>query len=375
MEKKERLKELFGSMSDESESPPPSPPPGAWPPTIDPSRRYPVPRVRTQVQRGDGSQRSHTRRLEKLPPAPPKATRKERSQPTGTTAARKPPRKITTDAVVTANMTASDAVTTVPPTTSASGSSGSSSQARQLPRKRAPATKLINTAAPGRNTISKTAATSEPGSSGPARGGLTTAPQSIGATGHSSQAHQKPIFRSMDLVRPPRPEVPTVVGIERHSTTGGRIGQSLAQKPAKASEMPHITRAMTAIASAPPPAVPWDSVAAAGSSSTEIRTTAEGAAPSYTCRVPAASLTLPLSPFATAMSVALPPASPAYVISTVHIQLPDGEFIQVPTSAIWHNRKYRARSATGRWVLRFAPDGRITARCKNRHSNEGGVVA
>ncbi|XP_070531359.1 uncharacterized protein [Cardiocondyla obscurior] len=65
------------------------------------------------------------------------------------------------------------------------------------------------------------------------------------------------------------------------------------------------------------------------------------------------------------------PTPPAYVREkgwmsrpgiplAVPVQLPNGEVTSVPMSAIRHNRKWRARTATGRWLLRFAPDGRLT---------------
>ncbi|KAL0110699.1 hypothetical protein PUN28_013963 [Cardiocondyla obscurior] len=372
MEKKERLRELFGSMSEESESPPASPPPGVWPSPIDPSRRYPAPRVGTWVQRGDGSQRAHTRWLEELPPAPPKTTRNRQNQPTGTTTTRKPPRKGT---AVASKAAASSTVASAPPTVTASGPGGSREQERQPPGKGATTAGRINAATRDKSTARGTTMPSIPGNSGQRQGGLSTAPQPPKTTRYGSQEPPKPIFRSMKVVRPPRPEVPTVAGIERQPTTSEHPVQAFAQKHTRATETPSTTRAVAARGSMPPPATARNPAAAPGNAPAEVRATAEVAAISDARQTSATPLVLPLPPFAAAMSsrppVTPPPAPPAYVVNKgwtaragvplqVPIQLPDEEIVQVPMSAIQQNRKYRARSATGRWVLRFAADGRLT---------------
>ncbi|KAL0102397.1 hypothetical protein PUN28_017974 [Cardiocondyla obscurior] len=41
------------------------------------------------------------------------------------------------------------------------------------------------------------------------------------------------------------------------------------------------------------------------------------------------------------------------------IKLPSDEIVEVPVSAIWKNRKFRARTEGGRWLLRFEPDGSL----------------
>ncbi|KAL0108671.1 hypothetical protein PUN28_015267 [Cardiocondyla obscurior] len=261
MEKKKRLRDLFGSMSKESESPPASPPPGVWPPPIDPRRRYPAPRVGTRVQRGDGSQRAYTRWLEELPPAPPKTTRNRQNQPTGTTTTRKPPRKGT---AVASKAAASGTVASAPPTATASGPGGSREQERQPFGKEATTAGRINAATRDKSTARGTTMTSIPGSSGQG--------QDARQTSATPLVLPLPPFAAVKLSRPP-----------------------VTPPPAPAAYV--INKGWTARAGVP-------------------------------LQVP--------------------------------IQLPDGEIVQVPMSAIQQNRKYRARSATGRWVLRFAADGRLT---------------
>ncbi|KAL0120493.1 hypothetical protein PUN28_008317 [Cardiocondyla obscurior] len=41
------------------------------------------------------------------------------------------------------------------------------------------------------------------------------------------------------------------------------------------------------------------------------------------------------------------------------VKLPTGEVITVPISAVWKNRKFRARTSSGKWLLRFDGDGTL----------------
>ncbi|KAL0120367.1 hypothetical protein PUN28_008197 [Cardiocondyla obscurior] len=43
----------------------------------------------------------------------------------------------------------------------------------------------------------------------------------------------------------------------------------------------------------------------------------------------------------------------------IKLRMPTGKTINVPVSAVWKNRKYRARTTSARWLLRFDADGTL----------------
>lgn len=54
-----------------------------------------------------------------------------------------------------------------------------------------------------------------------------------------------------------------------------------------------------------------------------------------------------------------PARGPPTTKKPVPILLPTGERILVPHSAVYRNRKFRARTGNARWLLRFDPQGRL----------------
>ncbi|KAL0116411.1 hypothetical protein PUN28_009798 [Cardiocondyla obscurior] len=57
-----------------------------------------------------------------------------------------------------------------------------------------------------------------------------------------------------------------------------------------------------------------------------------------------------------AITISNPPGSDDPYI---RVKLPTEEIVDVPVSAVWKNRKFRARTANGRWLLRFEADGTL----------------
>ncbi|KAL0108680.1 hypothetical protein PUN28_015276 [Cardiocondyla obscurior] len=400
MANQEKIRELFGSLSEESESPPASPPPGAWPPPVDPSRRYPVPRVGTSVQRGDGSQRGHTRWLEELPPALPKAPRKSQGRPralpdpaagtTKTTTARSgkgPGQATTTDP--------QGSTKKLQPTRASSTSSSDSRRTDGGPAKTAAykahrgETEDVGTSRPPRPTESAKTPTRRHQRSPPRQG---------------------PTIRAMEVIQPARREPKNIAGIEISmpdknqtgltATPGGppahgraarlkapRIRPAIAATTAKlatartrggtissstAVRLPTTANA-PAVLPLPPFALELRRATAPPVATSPmapvVPPTTTPAAPPQTSPAspPPPSLTAPSPTLATVTS----PTPPAYIREkewtsrpgiplAVPIQLPNGEITSVPMSAIRHNRKWRARTATGKWLLRFAPDGRLS---------------
>ncbi|KAL0114828.1 hypothetical protein PUN28_011873 [Cardiocondyla obscurior] len=170
-----------------------------------------------------------------------------------------------------------------------------------------------------------------------------------------STTRHRPTIRSIQVLRPPDTERGTVASITavRDTTLA-----STSSGPERRDPQPSATSTAAGI------------IMDLASGRTE-------AIPAIPFAAPTRVLTLPLPPFAAAMpprvvpQVIPSPAPPAYVQQkgwvsrpriplAVPIQLPDGTCISVPMSAIRHNRKWQARTATGRWILRFAADGRLT---------------
>ncbi|KAL0104087.1 hypothetical protein PUN28_017052 [Cardiocondyla obscurior] len=373
MTQREKLRELFGSLSEGSDSPPASPPPGTWPPPVDPSLRYPVPRVGTSIQQGDSSQQRRTRWLEEPPPALPKTSRR----------ARGPFRPTEVPAAKTA--------VNVPATGQPGKGPGSSKKTPKPGTQPADATKAA--AMPGRSNTS----------SGQGRKMATEPPRGEARAMASRQRERLPkvppaptkvltirsrgppppagpTIREMRTIRPPRSEVVDIAGIENITAARDQPRPSCpATRPGTSSRtVEHGTRpaepTITSVPPTPAPAVlPADprEVPATSVSPTFGKTTGP------TSTGMSAVLAMPLPPFAigllqpTAPPAAPPPTPPAYVREkgwaarpgvplAVPIQLPDKEYTSVPMSAIRQNRKWRARTSTGRWLLRFAPDGRLS---------------
>ncbi|KAL0107424.1 hypothetical protein PUN28_015762 [Cardiocondyla obscurior] len=368
MSKQERLKDLFGSMSDSSDSPA-SPPPGAWPPPVDPSRRYSVPGVGTKIQRGDRSQRQHTRWMEETPPAPPRTGSRGRNQPAATITPGVPQQKAASPAA-TGTATTSNLAARASTSTAARPSSQARKVSGSQAAKAATTSKAGTTRDP-RRALQTTG--NQPGESGRARGAKPPAAapvpileiRSVKRKGQDLPSRRQPIFKEMTTIRPPRSTIPTVAAIEGstscHQEVAGAPGPS--DGPAKQTLTTARAPDMT---TTPSQARPRESRAAAAAG--------KEAGPTATTRGTATPLVLPLPPFAVPLLTSpavMPPAPPAYVRAqgwttrpripmAVPIQLPDGEYVSVPMSAIRHNRKWRARTSTGKWILRFAPDGRLT---------------
>ncbi|KAL0105559.1 hypothetical protein PUN28_016921 [Cardiocondyla obscurior] len=386
--KRAQEKELFGSLSESSGSPPASPPPGAWPPAIDPSRRYPVPRVGTTVQRGDGSQQRHTRWLKKPPPAPPKPEPKGRGRPAILTTTAEPATSSTS------KPGQPEAPGKAPPVSIGTGSgkltAGSRTRKTAGTRKIQPVTAA--TAAPStargqprksgrqasRAALSATHGPSreldhqppiKPGKGDPGLGGPASSKSAVkaGPTRRTTEKPPGPSIRSMEIVRLPRTEVRAIAALER--VPSANVGV----RPPEGPPTPGSSRPAERATPAPPPPPAKQAAATTALPMAAASTTRPRSAPPAAISVPREPLTLPLPPFAFQPSgpLPLPPAPPAYVISQgwharpgvplhVPIQLPDGDIVNVPMSAIRHNRKFRAHSSTGRWVMRFASDGRLT---------------
>ncbi|KAL0124098.1 hypothetical protein PUN28_006117 [Cardiocondyla obscurior] len=400
MANREKLHELFGSLSEGSESPPASPPPGAWPPPVDPSRRYPVPRVETSVQRGDGSQRGHTRWLKELPPALPKTPRKGQGRP-----------RALPDSAAGATETTTARSRKGPGQTTATGPQRSA-------RKAQPTRTGATSTSENRRTDGGPAKTTAPEAhQGKAKDPGTSRPQ-VQPPGPSaarkesakppmrrnqnSPPRQGPTIWAMEILQPARREPKNVAGIEVSipdrdqtgltTTPGGppvRGGTTRLKAPrirpatAAAATKPATTRArggtvslseaarMSTTANTPTvlPLPPF---------ALELRqTTTPPVAPppmppvAPPTTTPAAPPPTPLAAPSPTLIAVTSPTPPAYVRDkgwtsrpgiplAVPVQLPNGEITSVPMSAIRHNRKWRARTATGRWLLRFAPDGRLT---------------
>ncbi|KAL0111257.1 hypothetical protein PUN28_012864 [Cardiocondyla obscurior] len=402
--KRAQAKELFGSLSESSESLSASPPPGTWPPTIDPSRSYPVPRVDTTVQRGDNSQQRHTRWLKEPPSAPPRLEPKRRGRPaimattTGpttsssikpgqeeapTTTGRTPPVSITaagSGGLTASGRTRKSAGTRKirPVTASMAAPSTARGRSRESVRQASPAASSTAhglSREPGRQPPTK-ADSSSPGLGSPAS---NQSGSRAGSTGQTAKKPPGPSIRFMEILRPPRTEVGTIAALERvPSPNVGLRPQEGPLAVSSESTGPARTQGPTGRAtSASPPPPAKRAAAAAAPSMTAASTTRPPSAPPAAIGVPREGLreplALPLPPFAYQPPgpSPLPPAPPAYVVNQrwhakpgvplhVPIQLPDGDIVNVPMSAIRHNRKFRAHSSTGRWVMRFASDGRLT---------------
>ncbi|KAL0098897.1 hypothetical protein PUN28_020807 [Cardiocondyla obscurior] len=278
MNRQEKCRELFGSLSEDSDSLPASPPPRAWPPPVDPKRRRRIPRKGTKIQRGDSSRDRHTSWLMETPPAPPKASRKS----------------------------------------AATGQSGPKGKT-----------------ASGRNTITDMATPGGSATAMPASGS-----QAKMADGQPPRAKGRTTSGSGAKIKPPRVDTSGQPGITDPVKT-------TTNKPAEGK------------------------ASGSGQKPTRDRQVAESATRKPAVRPPDVPATPPATFPSTVPLIVPPPTPPAYLrrdgwISrpgkplAIPIQLPDGTCISVPMSAIRHNRKWRARTATGRWILRFATDGRLT---------------
>ncbi|KAL0102402.1 hypothetical protein PUN28_017979 [Cardiocondyla obscurior] len=354
MNQQEKCRELFGSLSEDSDSLPASPPPGAWPPPVDPGRRRRVPRKGTEIQRGDSSRDRHTSWLMEILPAPPKAGRK--SATTGQSGLKG---KTASGRITTADMATPGGSATAMP---ASGSQEKMAD-RQPPR------------AKGRTTSGSGAKIKPPRDNTSGQPGITDPVRTAAnrpAEGKASGSGQKPtkdrqvaesatkkpalppgmkrgpairrgpVIRSVQVIRPPATDIKTVASI---TLTKGSSPAPPPPPPPEAKRVDHRETASTV-------------------ASTRLPSNQAARPPDVPATPPATS------PSAVPLIVP-PPTPPAYLrrdgwISkpgiplAVPIQLPDGTCISVPMSAIRHNRKWRARTATGRWILRFATNGRLT---------------
>ncbi|KAL0098744.1 hypothetical protein PUN28_020700 [Cardiocondyla obscurior] len=223
MNKQDKLRELFGSLSEDSDSPA-SPPPGAWPPPIDPGRRYRVPRIGTSIQRGDGSRDRHTRWMGEPPPATPRTTQKNRGQTTATTTQSDPTKKKTAGITAAAKMAAPGSSVATRPAT---GGPGKMARERP-PQDRPPATASTRDKTHQVETTSRTT-TAGSGSSVPtslAESGAGTRGQKL-TRGHRTKApppvppglrrgsttRRGPTIRAVQIVQPPGTEIKTVASI------------------------------------------------------------------------------------------------------------------------------------------------------------------
>ncbi|KAL0128591.1 hypothetical protein PUN28_003746 [Cardiocondyla obscurior] len=362
MSKREKIKELFGSLSEDSDSPA-SPPPGAWPPPVDPGRRYRVPRVGTSVQRGDSSRDRHTSWMGEPPPATPRPAPGSRGQATATTSRGEPAgKKAARTAAATKMAAPGSAVTTRP----ATGGPGKTARERP-PQDRLPASSGSGDKAQYGGTTSRTAIanaegslpTNPTGSSTEARGQKMARGQRAKALPpmppglkRGSTSRRGPTIRAVQMVQPPGAEIKTVASI----LTAGK---------------PIVTATSTAFrqadARAAASTMADDATAATVPGGREDTVAGPASAPVMAYPPPPAVTSTP----GTVPVILPPPAPPAYIrqegwisrpgiLLAVPIQLPDGTCISAPMSAIRHNRKWRARTTTGRWILRFAADGRLT---------------
>ncbi|KAL0108669.1 hypothetical protein PUN28_015265 [Cardiocondyla obscurior] len=400
MANREKLHELFGSLSEGSESPPASPPPGAWPPPVDPSRRYPVPRVGTSVQRGDGSQRGHTRWLEEPPPALPKAPRKGQGRP-----------RALPDSAAGATKTTIARSRKGPGQTTATGPQGSAGKAQPAGtsatstsgNRRTDGGPIKTTAPEAHQGKTKDPGTSRPQAQPPGPSAARKDPAKPPVRHRqNSPPRQGPTIRAMEILQPARREPRNIAGIEVSIPDRDQSGLTtmprgpLAHGRTTRLKAPRIRPATAAAATEPATTRARGgtvSLAAAARMSTtpntptvlplppfalELRqTTTPPVAPppmppvAPPTTTPAATPPTPLAAPSPTLIAVTSPAPPAYVREkgwtsrpgiplAVPVQLPNGEITSVPMSAIRHNRKWRARTATGRWLLRFAPDGRLT---------------
>ncbi|KAL0098741.1 hypothetical protein PUN28_020697 [Cardiocondyla obscurior] len=226
MKKREQLKELFGSMSESSDSPSASPPPGVWPPTINPSRSYPVPRVGTKVQRGDGSQRQHTRWMREPSPAPPKFNPRGQGRPTTTTVTGEPTTIASAGSdrmkgpVTTARTSAAgpaEATNSGATTSGQTRKPAKSGKVRPVkPSMLASSATHCRTCTPDHQRAAKTVIDGP----GPENSGASQSETLAGTTNQEAKKSLGPSIRSMEVLRPPRAEVKTVAGLERVSSTG-----------------------------------------------------------------------------------------------------------------------------------------------------------
>ncbi|KAL0108664.1 hypothetical protein PUN28_015260 [Cardiocondyla obscurior] len=353
MNQREKCKELFGSLSEDSDSLPDSPSPGAWPPPIDPGRRHRVSRTGTEIQRGDSSRDRHTRWLMETPPAPPKTGR--RSVTTGQSGLKG---ETASGRTAAADMAA--------PCSSAAAMPASGSQAK-MARKQPPRTKGRTTGSTGAETKPpRDDTSSQPGITDPGRA-ITNSPAERKAGG-SGQGPPK-----SHRVTEPATKKPTLPpGIKRGPTARRgpiiRSVQVIRQPDTGIRTVASIAATKRSSPAPPPPEV--EHVDPRVTTPTIANTTL-GEPSNQTARPPDVPTIPPATSPSAAPLIVPPPAPPAYLrkdgwISrpgiplAVPIQLPDGTCISVPMSAIRHNRKWRARTATGRWIFRFATNGRLT---------------
>ncbi|KAL0116446.1 hypothetical protein PUN28_009831 [Cardiocondyla obscurior] len=303
------------------------------------------------------------------PPATPRTTQKNRGQNTATTTQGDPAGKKAAGITAATKMAAPGSSGTTRPATGGPGK-----MARERPTQDRPLATASTSGKTHQVGTTHQATTTGSGRSVPtslAESGAGTRGQNL-TRGHRTKAPppmppglrrgsttgRGPTIRAVKIVQPPGAEIKTVASI------------MAAGKPIVAAT-PSEIRQTDARATASSTADETTVVTIPGGR--ENATAGPSSAPAAAAPPSLATI----SPPGTAPLILPPPAPPAYIrqegwISrpgiplAVPIQLPDGTCISVPMSAIQHNRKWRARTPTRRWILRFASDGRLTM-CRKVH--------
>ncbi|KAL0132878.1 hypothetical protein PUN28_000538 [Cardiocondyla obscurior] len=301
--------------------------------------------------------------MEEPPPATPRTTQKKRGQNAATATRSDPSGKKAAGTTAATKMAAPGSSDTTRPATRDPGKMARNQATQDEPLATASTSGQKHPVETTRQATTTDAGRSAPtsltesgtGTRGrdPARGQRTKAPPPMPpGLRRGSTTRRGPTIRAVKIVQPPGAEIKTVASI------------LAARKPIVAATPSGIRRTDAR------------AIASSDADKTTVVTTPGGrenvtAGPSSTPAAAAPPSLATVSPPGTVPLILPAPAPPAYVrregwISrpgiplAVPIQLPDGTCISVPMSAIRHNRKWRARTPTGRWILRFATDGRLT---------------